>query len=121
VPRLVDRLLEHHEGAVGVAERGVAVKAHGLRELVDVGRHPLERPRLGRRRIGQALAALVHEHELELVAQGVEVVAEHMVVEGGPAVEDQQREAVAPALDDVQARVGYLDVTADGRTLAARR
>jgi hypothetical protein len=44
-----------------------------------------------------------------------------MVVEGGPAVEDQQREAVAPALDDVQARVGYLDVTADGRTLAARR
>ena len=110
VPGLVDRLLEHDEGAVGVPERGVAVEAHRLGELADVGRHPLERPRLDRRAVGQALAAQVDEHEPELVAQRVEVVAEHVVVERGPAVDDEQRQPVGAAFDHVQAGVGDLDV-----------
>ena len=70
-------------------ECGVAVEAHRLGQLADVGRHPLERPRLAGRGIGQALAALVDEHEVELVAERVEIVAEHVVVERGAAVDHE--------------------------------
>ena len=47
---------------------------------------------------------------MELVAERVEVVPEHVMVERGAAVEDQQRQAVAAALDHVQAGVGDLDM-----------
>ena len=66
------------------------------------------------------MAAEVDEHEVELVAERVEVVAEHVVVERRAAVDDEQRQAVAAALDDVDAGVGDLDVAAwHGATVPA--
>ena len=58
---------------------------------------------------------------MELVAERVEVVAEHVMVERGAAVQDEQRQAVGAALDHVQARVGDLDVAADAPHRSCRR
>ena len=112
-------MLEHDERAVGVPERRVALEAHRVGELAQVGGHALQRPRLRRRGVGTPVAAEVDEHDVALVAERVEVVAEHMVVERRAAMDDEQRQAVAAALDHMDARVGDLDVPAHDATVPA--
>ena len=53
---------------------------------------------------------------MDVVAERVEVVAEQVVVEPRPAVDDEQRQPVAAALDDMDPGVGDLDVTAHAST-----
>ena len=105
----VDGVLQRDERAEGVPEDGVALEPERAREGVHVAGVLLERPGLRRRRVRPALGALVDEQEPAVVAQRVEPVAEHRVVEPRAAVEHDQRQVAGSALLDVQARVAGVD------------
>ena len=79
-------------------------------EQVDVAGEDVERERLGVDPVAAPLAALVDVQQPELVAERVEPRPEHRVVEAGPAVQHDQREAVADLLDEQPVAVGELDV-----------
>ncbi len=109
--RIVDRLLQGHERAVGMPEHRVSLELHGAGQHDHVLRVSFERPRLFRRAEGTSAGALVHEHHAHAaLGQRIEVVAELVMVEPRPAVQDQQRHAVVgPPLDDPERGVVDLD------------
>jgi hypothetical protein len=91
-----------------VPEHGVVPELQRLAERPHVRGHPLERPRLFGRPLGTALGALVDQEQAVLVAEPVEVVAEHPMVAARPAVEDEKGIAGAP-FDDIEPRVADVD------------
>ena len=94
-----------------MAEDRVGAQLQGAGQRADVCRHLAEGPGRGVARCRATLCALVDQDQPVAVAERVEVVGELVVVEPGPAVEQQQRVALAP-LDDVQLRVTDVDQAA---------
>jgi hypothetical protein len=107
--REVDRVLQRDERPERVAEDDVALEPERRRERVDVAGVAVERPGVRRRRLRAPLRALVDEQQPMLVAERVETVAEHRVVEARPAVQRDEGEVAAAALLDMQSRVADVD------------
>jgi hypothetical protein len=86
-----------------VAEEGEALESTCLREPVDIAGEDLEAERRRVDPFAPPLAALVHVKHAALVTERVEPGPEVCVVEARPAVEDDQRDALAaPDLFDEQ-------------------
>ncbi len=93
-----------------MAEDRVPVQIECLRQGGDVRGHPLDGPRLLRRGLGASLGPFVHHEQPVAVTQGVQVVTEHVVIQPGAAVQDDQRIALlAAAFHDVQLGVPDVD------------
>ena len=93
-------MLGRDDRAEGVPEQREAVEPERLGEQVDVAGEDLERERRRIDALAAPLSALVDVEQPELVAERVEVRPEHGVVEPGPAVQHDQREAGADLLDE---------------------
>ncbi len=106
-PREVHGVLQRHERAVGMPEHRVSIELHRASEHHDVLRVPFERPGVFGGSLRPAARTLIDEHEPDAaLGQGVEVVAELVMVETRTAVQHEQRQAVVgSALDEPERRV----------------
>ena len=82
--------------AEGVAEEREPLEPERVGEQVDVAREDLEAERRRVDALAAPLAALVDVEDAAIVAERVEPGPEVRVVEPRPAVEDDQRQPVAP-------------------------
>src|SRR5439155_17879471 len=88
-------VIRRDDRAERVTEQREAVELERLGEQVDVPGEDLERQGFRIDAVGAALAALVNVKQAKVVAQRVEVRPEHRVVQTRPAVENDQRKAIA--------------------------
>jgi hypothetical protein len=92
-----------------VAEQGEALEPERLGEQIDVPCEDVERERGRIDALAEPLSTLVDVEQPKLVPERVEVGPKAGVVEPGPTVEDDQRQAVADLLDVERDTVGELD------------